>query len=298
MVKEIEKIEYKEDVDMGLCTSFKTGGEASLLVCLKDREQLKKTLKVISDNNAEFMVIGNGSNLLFKDGGYKGVVIKLGETFEFTKVNKSDMTIEAGASTLLSVLARKAEEEELSGLEFASGIPGTVGGALFMNAGAYDGEMSHIVKEAKIISKDGVTEKIVYPSQMELSYRKSIFQKNGDIITSVTFQMVKGEGESISEKMRDYNSRRNEKQPMNFPSAGSFFKRPEGNFAGKLISDARLKGLSLGGAQVSELHAGFIINKGDAKASDIIQLMKLIQNTVYDKFGVKLETEVRIIGED
>jgi UDP-N-acetylmuramate dehydrogenase len=296
--KQLEKIKFMESPDMKQFTSFKAGGSASMIVMPKNSDELKRTLRIITSFKKEFMVIGNGSNILVKDGGFDGIIIKLSEEFNIIKVNKEEKLILAGAGALISKVAKEALDAEMTGIEFASGIPGTMGGALFMNAGAYNFEMAQIVKEARVIARDGSREYTISKDKMELDYRKSIFTKNGDIITSVTLQFENGEKEKIFETMKALTAKRNEKQPMNFPSAGSFFKRPEGSYAGKLIEDVGLKGLVLGGARVSPLHAGFIINTGNATAKDIIALMRLVQNTVYDKTGIKLEPEVRIIGED
>jgi len=279
-------------------TSFRTGGRASMLVLPKNMEELKKTLKILDISRMEFMVIGNGSNILILDGGYHGIIIKLGEGFETIKVNQEDQTITAGAGALMSRVSREAQEAGLTGFEFASGIPGSIGGGLFMNAGAYGWEMSRVVREARVLSRNGNKEYTMTREEMALGYRTSIFEKKGDVVVSVTLQLENGDKEEIGATMKDLSNKRNEKQPVSFPSAGSFFKRPEGNFAGKLIEEAGLKGLTLGGAQVSPLHAGFIINTGGATTKDIIGLMRLVQNTVYDKTGIKLEPEVRIIGEE
>jgi len=296
--RQLEKIKFIEAASMKEYTSFKAGGRASMLVMPKNIDELKRTLKILASFKKEFIVMGNGSNLLVKDGGFNGIIIKLGEAFDQVVVNKEDKTMLVGAGVLLSKVAREALEAELTGFEFASGIPGSMGGALFMNAGAYGGEMSQIVKEARVASRDGSREYTIAKDNMELDYRKSIFGKTGDAIISVTLKLETGEKEKISETMEDLTARRNEKQPMNFPSAGSFFKRPEGGYASKLIQEAGLKGLTVGDARVSPLHTGFIINTGNATTKDIISLMRLVQNTVYDKSGIRLEPEVRIIGED
>lgn len=298
IIKELNNMKFVENADMGQYTSMKTGGKASLLVMPQNMEELKRLLKAINRSGREFMVIGNGSNLLVRDGGYDGIIIKLEEGFEEIKVSENSCIMEVGATASLAKVAREAQAAGLAGFEFASGIPGTMGGGLFMNAGAYDGELSGIVKEATLLSRDGEREYTLQREEMELGYRKSIFQITGDIIIRVTLQLEPGDKEAIAAKIQDFTTRRNEKQPMTFPSAGSFFKRPEGYFAGKLISDAGLRGLTLGGAQVSPLHAGFLINKGGATTTDVLQLMRLVQNTVQDKFGVMLEPEVRIIGKD
>ncbi len=296
--RQLEKIKFIEAVSMKEYTSFKAGGKVSMLVIPKNMDELKRALKIVTSFKKEFIVIGNGSNLLVKDGGFDGIIIKLGEGFQQVAVDKKDKTMIIGAGVLLSKVAEQALEAELKGFEFASGIPGSMGGALFMNAGAYGWEMSQIVKEAKAVTRDGSREYTITNDKMELSYRKSIFGKTGDAITSVTLELETGEKKIISETMKDLTDRRNEKQPMNFPSAGSFFKRPAGGYASKLIEEAGLKGLMVGDARVSPLHSGFIINEGNATTKDILSLMRLVQNTVYDKTGVRLEPEVRIIGED
>ncbi len=283
------------DVDMKNYTSFKAGGRANKMVICETEGEIVQTLKDIKENDEKYIMLGNGSNTLIKDSGFSGVVIKLGENF--STVRREGNNLICGANTLMSVVARFALREELSGFEFASGIPGSIGGALFMNAGAYGGEMKDIAKSARVVSSDTPEIKEIDVSDMDLSYRYSKFQENRDIILSVTVKLSEGDGAEIERSMKDLAYKRNSKQPVQFPSAGSFFKRPEGYFAGKLIEDSGLKGVSVGGAQVSELHSGFIINKENATATDIIKLMELVQRNVYEKFGVKLEPEVRIIGD-
>lgn len=284
-----------EQCDMSAFTSFRAGGKADVLVIPQNREELKFALAVVHEQKVPYMVMGNGSNILVKDGGYPGVIIKLGEAFSEVRIEGDLLAAECG--TLMSVVAREAMEAQLTGFEFASGIPGSIGGAAFMNAGAYGGEMVQIVKEVTVISKDGSKEFVMPCNDMDLSYRHSIFHQTGDVIVEVVMQLKSGNKSEISKKMKELSTRRNEKQPVAFPSAGSFFKRPEGYFAGKLIQDAGLKGLSVGGAQISTLHSGFLINTGNASATDIIQLMEIVQAAVLEKFGVKMEPEVRIIGE-
>ncbi len=280
---------------MSKYTSFRAGGKAAALVEVENKEQLKAVLRFADEENIPHLLIGNGSNTLFKDSGYQGLVIKLGDYFNYL-AEESDTRLRIGASMLLSTAAKMALEESLTGMEFASGIPGSIGGAIFMNAGAYGGEMKDIVASVHAVSPDGRDEKDFTNEEMQFGYRSSILQQNGWIATDVTFNLTTGNKEEIAAQMKDLNARRNAKQPVNYPSAGSTFKRPEGYFAGKLIEDAGLKGLTVGGAQVSTLHSGFVINKGGASATDILQLIALVQNTVYDKFGVMLEPEVRIIG--
>ena len=290
-----DKLSVIENADMSKYTSFRAGGNATALVEVENKEQLKAVLRFADEENIPHLLLGNGSNTLFKDSGYQGLVIKLGDYFNYL-AEESDTRLRIGASMLLSTAAKMALEESLTGMEFASGIPGSIGGAIFMNAGAYGGEMKDIVASVHAVSPDGRDEKDFTNEEMQFGYRSSILQQNGWIATDVTFNLTTGNKEEIAAQMKDLNARRNAKQPVNYPSAGSTFKRPEGYFAGKLIEDAGLKGLTVGGAQVSTLHSGFVINKGGASATDILQLIALVQNTVYDKFGVMLEPEVRIIG--
>jgi UDP-N-acetylmuramate dehydrogenase len=240
--------------------------------------------------------MGKGTNLLIRDGGYRGVIIRLEDAF--SEIQVEDTTLIAGAGASLSSVARIAMEYGLSGMEFASGIPGSLGGGTFMNAGAYDGEMKDVVREVKVLSHDGLKTRLVSNEMMDYGYRFSSLMATQEIVLSATLSLVRGERDVISTKMKEFNDRRNLKQPMDWPSAGSFFKRPEGYYAGKLIQDAGLKGLTIGGAQVSPKHSGFIINIGEATATDIISLMHIIQATVLDQFGVRIEPEVRIVGED
>ncbi len=284
-----------KDVEMKDYTSFKAGGKANKMVICEREDEVIETLREIKEKNEKYIMLGNGSNTLIKDSGFSGTVIKLGDSF--SKIIRTGNNLVCGGNTLMSVVAKYALREGLTGFEFASGIPGSIGGAFFMNAGAYGGEIKDIAKSAKIISRDTLELKEVGLSDMGLSYRHSVFQENGDIILSVEISLEEGNKSEIESTMKDLAKKRNSKQPVQFPSAGSFFKRPEGHFAGKLIQDSGMKGVSVGGAQVSELHSGFIINKGNATATDIIQLMELVQKKVYEKFGVSLEPEVRIIGD-
>jgi len=301
MQKLIEQLQSKninviEEAPMSQYTSFKAGGNARALVIVETVSELKNVLQLLSAEEVKSMMLGNGSNTLFKDSGYDGVVVKLGEGFSAVNIDEEKGTVEAGTSVLLSVLAKQILAASLTGFEFASGIPGSLGGALFMNAGAYGGEMKDIVKSVKAVSRDGREEKVFTAEEMEFAYRHSALEENQYIALSAVMQLEKGDKEAIAAEMKELMEKRNSKQPVTYPSAGSTFKRPEGYFAGKLIQDAGLKGVSVGGAEVSTLHSGFVINKGGATATDIIDLIHLVQNTVYDQFGVKLEPEVRIIG--
>lgn len=298
LCEECKEINIEKEPDMGQHTSFKAGGRAALLLIPEDQEQLRRVLEYLSGEELPYMILGNGSNLLVRDGGYEGAMVKLGEGFRTIEANRETGLLTAGANVSMSQVAQAAIGAGLGGFEPLSGIPGTLGGALFMNAGAYDGEMSFVVKEALVMSRDGRGPRVIQKEDMGLSYRKSFFQGSRDVIMQVTLQLTPGNPGEIEQKVIEFTRRRNEKQPMNYPSAGSFFKRPEGYFAGKLITDAGLKGLKLGGAQVSSLHAGFLINTGGATAEDILLLMKVVQRTVADRFGVELEPEVRIIGKE
>lgn len=302
LAKAVGSENIEKDADMSKEVSFRAGGKADILVRPQNREQLIEVLSLLSKEDVNHLVMGNGSNLLIKDGGYRGVVVKISSAafsdFEILKEENGYVYVRVGAGMLMGVLARKLADNSLAGFEFASGIPGSLGGAVFMNAGAYDGEIKDIIVSAEVIDKDGTEIKTVDAKDMELSYRHSIFHNTGDVIISAELKFKQGNKEEIEAKMAELGKRRNEKQPVNYPSAGSFFKRPEGYFAGKLVQDAGLKGYTVGGAQVSELHSGFVINIGGATASDIVAVMKHCQKEVYDKFGVNLEPEVRILGED
>lgn len=291
----IDKKNMIQDAPMKEYTSFKTGGNAALLVQPQNTEELSYALKVISDHEVKHLIIGNGSNLLVKDSGYEGIILRIGEPFQEIRVNGE--RLEAGAGVLLSAAAREACNASLAGFEFASGIPGTIGGAVFMNAGAYDGDISQIIESAEILSKDGTRVFQLKKDELELSYRHSVLQSTGDILLKAVFLLEQGDQDKIKERIKELTARRTQKQPLSYPSAGSFFKRPHNHFAGKLIQDAGLSGLRVGGAQISPLHAGFIINTGNATATDIIDLMEIVRGTVFEEAGILLEPEVRIIGE-
>ena len=292
-------MERIENADMGEYTSFRCGGRADLLLIPETPEELREAFAEVREHDGDMesmLMLGNGSDTLVRDGGYRGTVIKLGEGF--SRITIDGNKVAAGSAALLSQVAKAAAAASLSGLEPLSGIPGSVGGAVFMNAGAYGGEMKDVLESVTALSRATGEIKEIPAEDLDLSYRHSVFTESGDVIISTVMKLTPDDKEAIDARMKDYTDRRNEKQPLQYPSAGSFFKRPDGYFAGKLIQDAGLKGLSVGGAQVSEKHSGFIINRGGATASDIISLMKLVQNTVYDRFGVMLEPEVRIVGEE
>lgn len=276
-------------------TSFKLGGPADIMVIPSSVEEVQLALKICIENNAPYFIMGNGSNLIVRDKGMRCVVIKIGDKFKDVTINGN--TVVAQSGILLSTLSKKIMAESLKGFEFASGIPGTLGGAITMNAGAYGGEMKDVVKGAKLLDKNGEV-KYFSLEELELGYRTSIVQKQGYIVLEVELELEKGNYEEILAITKDLTEKRTTKQPLHLPSAGSVFKRPEGYFAGKLIQDSGLKGQRVGDAQVSELHSGFIVNVGNATAKDVLGLIALVQNKVRENFGVELETEVRVVGEE
>lgn len=285
----------EENVPMSKYTSFKTGGNADLLIIPASVDSLSQIIKKCKALNIKPFVMGNGSNLLVTDSGYKGVMIKIGSNLSSMKM-LDENTIECESGVMMKALCNFAFDNSLSGLEFAFGIPGNLGGAVYMNAGAYGGEMKDVLYSCTHIDSDGNIGTLT-KDQLDLGYRRSAYTDNGYTIISATLKLQKGDKTEIKEAMNDKLRRRKEKQPLEFPSAGSTFKRPEGYFAGALIEDCQLKGYTIGGAQVSEKHAGFVINRGGATSTDILNLIKHIQDTVFEKHGVKLETEVKIIGE-
>ena len=286
------KIEYICDEPMSRHTTFKIGGNADIFVKVKTEDELKTVLSLTKEFNLPLLLLGKGSNLLVSDKGIAGVVISL-DGLDSVTVDGDTVTCGAGASLRAVCLA--AQKSSLSGLEFAYGIPGTVGGALYMNAGAYGGEMSQVVVSATALDRDGNI-KLFTPEQMKLGYRVSAFKNTDLIITSVTLKLKQGNADEIKAAMDDFFSRRRDKQPLEFPSAGSTFKRPEGYFAGALIEKNNLKGASVGGAQVSQKHAGFVINTGNATCEDVLSLIKKVKDTVKQADGVDLEPEVIFVG--
>ncbi len=275
-------------------TTFRIGGPADYYLCPHSTEEMQKILQICKENNIEFFILGNGSNLLVSDKGYRGAVIQLWKNFSDIIAEEKTITVKAGA--LLSKVAAEALEEGLTGMEFASGIPGTIGGAVVMNAGAYGGEMKDIIKEVTVLTKEGEI-LTLSKEEMNFGYRTSVVKEKGYVVISVVLQLEKGEREKIRKVMDDLKERRVTKQPLDMPSAGSTFKRPEGYFAGKLIMDAGLRGFSVGGAQISEKHCGFVVNKGDATAADVLGLIREVQKRVQEQFGVTLEPEVKFLGE-
>ncbi len=275
-------------------TTFKVGGPADIFCEPKNIEEIKNIMDVLKDEKINYLIIGNGSNLLVADKGLKGAVIRIGDKMSDIKVCGTRMYAQSGA--LLSKTANMALKNSLTGMECISGIPGSVGGAVYMNAGAYGTEMSQIVNSVTYMSAKGEI-KTILNKDIGFGYRKSFFTDSDNIILYCELQLEEGKAEEISARMKEVSIKRTSKQPLSVPSAGSVFKRPEGYFAGKLIEECGLKGFSVGGAEVSQLHAGFIINKGDATAADVMAVIKHVQEEVYKKFGIILETEVKILGE-
>lgn len=274
-------------------TTFRIGGPADCFLQIENEEQLKGVQRYLNVVEVPYFVLGNGSNLLVNDSGYRGIILQIGPRMSEIVVESGRIVAKAGA--LLSQVARVAMEHGLTGLEFASGIPGTVGGGVMMNAGAYDGEMSQVVTQVRVISREGETLELDRAT-MEFGYRTSTIRNNSFIVTEVTFELQRGDRDAIKAKMEELMARRKEKQPLEYPSAGSTFKRPEGYFAGKLITDAGMKGFQTGGARVSDKHCGFIINTGNATAQDVKDVISEVQRRVKDKFRVDLEPEVVFLG--
>lgn len=276
-------------------TTFKIGGNCIALIEPREVSDIVETIKICRENSIKFFVIGNGSNLLVPDEGYNGVIIKLKSEFSTIQVEGEYLIVNSGAK--LSEVYTVAYENSLTGFEFASGIPGTIGGAIYMNAGAYGGEMKDIVESVQVLDLDNFELRELKNEELEFSYRKSIIQRRNYIVTTIKLKLQKGNKEEINAVYEDLRDRRNSKQPLNFGSAGSTFKRPEGHFASKLIEDAGLKSYHINDAWVSEKHSGFIVNKGNASFKDVMELIEYVQKVVFEKFGVKLETEVRILKD-
>lgn len=276
-------------------TSFKIGGPADVIALPANEEELQALLKRAKDNGIPVTLIGNGSNLLVRDKGIRGLVIKLGNML--CKIEAEGERLSFGSGVSLAMASRKAADLELTGMEFAVGIPGSIGGAVYMNAGAYDGEMSKVVESVRVIDTNGDL-MLLKAEQLEFAYRKTKLQKSGLIVTEVNLKLEPGCKDDITSKMADFSHRRISKQPLELPSAGSMFKRPVGYFAGTLIEQTGLKGYTVGGAQVSEKHAGFVVNVGGATAADVLQLIKYVQDKVFSAHGVQLEPEVLVLGEE
>lgn len=275
-------------------TTFRLGGPADYFLCPRDAGQVAGILHICREEGLPWFVLGNGSNLLVSDAGYRGVVIQIYKNMNQVWIDGEKITAQAGA--LLSAVSKKAMEAGLSGIEFASGIPGTLGGAAVMNAGAYGGEMKDVLETVKILTPEGEVRTLL-AEELELGYRTSIIKEKGYLVLEAVLKLSQGDQEAIRARMEELKVQRVSKQPLEYPSAGSTFKRPEGYFAGKLIQDSGLRGYRVGGAQVSEKHCGFVINTGEASAADVACLIRDVQKQVYEKFGVKLETEVKYLGE-
>ena len=272
----------------------KLGGKADFFITPTTFQEVQNVVKLSNEDNIPFTLLGNGSNLIIKDGGIRGIVINLKH---LNDISSEGNTVVAQSGARIIDASRHALNQSLSGLEFACGIPGTVGGALYMNAGAYGGEIKDVLDYAYVVDKEGNLVKRL-ASELNLDYRTSNIPENGDIVLEATFNLKPASYEDIKAIMDDLTFKRESKQPLEYPSCGSVFKRPPGYFAGKLIQDSKLQGTNIGGAEVSTKHAGFIVNKNNASTTDYISLIEHVQRTVKDKFGVDLEREVRIIGED
>ena len=294
MMDIIDEKRIYTDEPMKKHTTFRVGGNADFFVIPKTVEEVKQTIMLCVEQDMPYYILGNGSNLLVGDKGYRGVIIQIYKEMNNIFVDGQKIKVQAGA--LLSKIGSVALEAGLTGFEFAAGIPGTMGGAVVMNAGAYGGEMKDVLEEVTVLTKEGEV-LILSKEQLDMGYRTSVVAKKDYIVLKATIALELGDRDAIKARMDELKVQRTTKQPLEFPSAGSTFKRPEGYFAGKLIQDAGLRGFQVGGAQVSEKHCGFVINKGDATAADIVELMKQVSERVKEKFGVELEPEVKRLGE-
>lgn len=292
IIKEGKVIEHEW---MGRHTSFRVGGPADLFVEPANDEELRQVVDFARKEGTPFFVTGNGSNLLVSDDGFRGMILHIGKQLSAVTVEGNIICAQAGAT--LAQIAKSALDHGLTGFEFAAGIPGTLGGAVAMNAGAYGGEMKQVILHARVMTPEGEIFTLS-ADELDLSYRHSVIFEKDYIVLSASLQLTPGDAQEIRAKMDELAHARKEKQPLEFPSAGSTFKRPEGYFAGKLIQDAGLKGYTVGGAQVSEKHSGFVINRGGAEATEIAFLIRQVQKKVKKQFGVSLETEVRFVGFD
>ncbi len=298
VITAIEQIVSREEIYinelMSRHTTFRTGGPASLFIRPNCLEELRSVIKLLRRAEVDYFILGNGSNLLVSDKGYDGVVISLGKFADIKIEDETKICAQAGA--LNSSIAMVTRDNDLAGFEFAAGIPGTIGGAMIMNAGAYGGEMKDITRQVTVLTPDADTIKLDN-SAMKFGYRTSALKGKNFVVLSAVLELQKGNKEEIAAAMQELALKRKEKQPLEYPSAGSTFKRPEGYFAGKLIEDAGLKGFGVGAAAVSEKHCGFVINKGNASSSDIYETIRRVQDIVYEKSGVKLEPEVIMLGK-
>lgn len=297
MLETLEKLVGKEhvlaDEPMKNHTTFRVGGSARYFVEPQTTEALQSVIAYAKNEQMPYYIVGNGSNLLVSDAGYHGIIIHLFKNMSRIEIEGTRITAQAGA--LLVKVSSMARKMSLTGLEFASGIPGTIGGAMVMNAGAYGGEMKDVVKEVTVLKEDGTI--VVYSGEeMNFGYRRSRVTKEGGVVLEAVMELRQGDPEEIQARMDELKEQRQKKQPLEYASAGSTFKRPEGYFAGKLIQDAGLRGFRIGDAQVSEKHCGFVINRGNATASELMELIREVQKKVYEETGVHLETEVKLLG--
>ena len=295
--KHIKETNILKDEPMSKHTSFKTGGVADIFVKIEKEEELKYILEYAKINSIQLTIVGNGTNLLVRDKGIRGIVIQLKMQETFVEETENEIIITVGAGVPISKLSRLAKEYKAQGLEFAVGIPGTVGGAIKMNAGAYGSEIKDVVTSTKYIDSDGNI-KVLNNAELEFSYRNSIFSKINGIILETVIKLQKGNLEEIEAKMQENMTSRKEKQPLDKPNAGSTFKRGEGYITAKLIDECGLKGYKLGDAEVSTKHAGFVVNNGNANTQDILDLIEHIKKEVYKKFKVEIEPEIQIVGEE
>jgi UDP-N-acetylmuramate dehydrogenase len=289
----VKKERIKTNVPMKEHTTMRVGGMAKIMVLPESCNEIAGIKKLLTEKKVPHFIMGNGSNLVVADSGYSGVIIKLSDNFSGISAERDEITALAG--TNIAAVSNAALKHSLSGLEFAAGIPGTTGGAATMNAGAYGHQMEDVITETYCIDENGES-CVLAGKDHEFGYRTSIIQKNNLIVLKVKMKLVHGDQEEIRGKMNNYNCLRREKQPINLPSAGSVFKRPDGNYAGKLIQEAGLRGFKIGGAQVSEKHCGFIVNTGNATATDVINLIEYIKDKVFENSGIMLEQEVKILG--
>ncbi|MFJ3390932.1 MULTISPECIES: UDP-N-acetylmuramate dehydrogenase [unclassified Lysinibacillus] len=294
LAQSVNPANIKLDESLQQYTMTKLGGKADVFVLVETEEEAATVIRYAHKNNIPLLMLGNGSNMVVRDGGQRGIVV----TFSFLdeiRINGDHVYAQSGA--LIKDVSKLAAAASLTGFEFACGIPGSVGGAMAMNAGAYGGEIKDIIISSKVLTKEGEI-LILSKDELELSYRRSIIAKKGYYVISSEFQLAKGVQEEIDAKIADLTFQRESKQPLEYPSAGSVFKRPPGHFAGKLIQDSGLQGKGVGDAEVSTKHAGFIVNKGNATATDYIATIQMVQRVVKEKFGIDLETEVKIVGDD
>ena len=287
-----DKVLFEEP--MSSHTTFRIGGPAEVFLMPESYEQIRSALALCREEGVPYFVLGNGSNLLVSDSGYRGVIIQMDRNMGDIELKGTEIRACAGA--LLSSVAAAARKASLTGFEFAGGIPGTLGGAVVMNAGAYGGEMKEVLREVTVMTKEGDI-RVIPSDRLELGYRTSIIKKTGYLVLEAVISLEKGDPQAIQEKTKELASKRTEKQPLDYPSAGSTFKRPEGYFAGKLIMDSGLRGFRVGGAQVSEKHCGFVINTGGATAKDVKELMDHVIRTVKENYNITLEPEVKFLGE-